>query len=48
VFESRVLRRIFQIKGKKMAGGWSRLNKEELHNVNTLPSIIKVIKSKRM
>jgi hypothetical protein len=29
-------------------GGWRRLHNEELHNLYTSPSIIRVIKSRRM
>jgi hypothetical protein len=31
-----------------MAGDWRRLNGEELHNLYASPSIIRVIKSRRM
>jgi len=39
-----------QIESKKeeVAGGWRRLYTEELHNLYVLPSIIRVIKSRRM
>jgi hypothetical protein len=33
LFESRVLRRIFGSKREDVAGGWRRLNNEELHNL---------------
>jgi hypothetical protein len=42
------LRRVFGCKGDEVAGGWRRLNNEELHNVYSLPSIIRIIKSRRM
>jgi hypothetical protein len=29
-------------------GGWRKLHNEELHNLYSLPSIIKIIKSRRM
>jgi hypothetical protein len=32
-FENRVLRGIFGRKSRNMAGGWTRLYKEELHNL---------------
>jgi hypothetical protein len=43
VFENRVLRRIF---GPKR--GWRKLNNEELHSLYSSPSIIRIIKSRRM
>jgi hypothetical protein len=48
VFENRVLRRIFRPKREEMEGGWRRLHNEELHNLNTSQSIVRVIKSRRM
>jgi hypothetical protein len=48
VFENRVLRRIFGPKGKEVAGGWRRLHNEELRNLYTSQSIIRVIKSRIM
>jgi hypothetical protein len=48
VFEYRVLRRLFGLKGKEVAGGWRRLHNEELHNLLASPHIIGVIKSRRM
>jgi hypothetical protein len=48
VFENRVLRRIFGPKGDGMTGGWIKLHKEELHNLYSSPSIIRIIKSRRM
>jgi hypothetical protein len=48
VFENRVLRRIFGPKREEVAGGWRRLHNEELHNLYTSPSVIRVIKSWRM
>jgi hypothetical protein len=43
-----VLRRIFGPKRDEVTGGWRRLHNEELHNLNSSPSIIRMIKSKRM
>jgi hypothetical protein len=48
VFENRVLRRIFRLKRDEMIGGWRKLNYEELHNLYPSPSIIRIIKSRRM
>jgi hypothetical protein len=48
VFENRVLRRIFGPKRDEMVGGWRELHNEELHNMYTLLSIIRMIKSRRM
>jgi hypothetical protein len=48
VFENRVLRRIFGPKSDEVTGGWGKLHNEELHNLYSSPSIIRVIKSRRM
>jgi hypothetical protein len=48
VFENRVLRRIFEPKRDGVTGGWRKLHNEELHNLYTSPSIIRIIKSRRM
>jgi hypothetical protein len=48
VFENRVLRRIFGPKRDEVTGGWRKLHNEELHNLYSSPSIIRIIKSKRM
>jgi hypothetical protein len=48
VFEIRVLRRIFGSKRDEVTGGWRKLHNEELHNLYSSPSIIRVIKSRRM
>jgi hypothetical protein len=48
VFENRVLRGIFGQKRDEMIGGWRKLHNEELHNFYCLPSIIRMIKSRRM
>jgi hypothetical protein len=47
-FEKRVLRRIFGQKRDKVTGGWRKLHNEELHNLYSSPSIIIMIKSRRM
>jgi hypothetical protein len=48
VFENRVLRRIFGPKRDEVTGGWRKLPNEELHNLHSSPSIITMIKSRRM
>jgi hypothetical protein len=48
VFENRVLRRIFGPKWDGVTGGWRKLHNEELHNSYSSPSIIRIIKSRRM
>jgi hypothetical protein len=47
VFENRVLRRIFGLKRGKVMGGRRKLNNEDLHNLYSLPTIIRIIKSRR-
>jgi hypothetical protein len=47
MFENRLLR----ISGPKrygLMGGWRKLHNEELHNLYSSPSIIRIIKSRRM
>jgi hypothetical protein len=46
VFENRVLRRIFGLKRDEVTGGWRKLHYEELHNLYSLPSIIRMTKSR--
>jgi hypothetical protein len=48
VFENRVLRRIYGQKRDEVIGGWRKLHNEKLHNLYGLPSIIRMIKSRRM
>jgi hypothetical protein len=48
VFESRVLRRTFGPKRVGVTGGWRKLHNEELHSLYSSPSIIRIIKSRRM
>jgi hypothetical protein len=48
VFENRVLRGIFGPKRDGVTGGWRKLHNEELHNLYSSPSIIRIIKSRRM
>jgi hypothetical protein len=48
VFENRVLRRIFGLKRDEVTGGWKKLHNEELHNLYYSPSIIRIIKSRKV
>jgi hypothetical protein len=48
VFENRVLRRIFGPKRDEVTGEWRKLHNEELHDLYTSPSIIRIIKSRMM
>jgi hypothetical protein len=48
VFENRLLRRIFGPKRDEVMGGWRKLHNEELRNLHSLPSIIRIIKSSRI
>jgi hypothetical protein len=48
VFENRVLRGIFGPKRDGVTGGWRKLHNEELHDLYSSPSIIRIIKSRRM
>jgi hypothetical protein len=45
---NRVLRRIFGPKRDEVTGGWRKLHNEELHNLYSSPSIIRMTKSRRM
>jgi hypothetical protein len=44
----RVLGRIFEPKRGEVTGGWRKLHNEELHNLCSSPSIIIMIKSKKI
>jgi hypothetical protein len=48
VFENRVLTRIFGPKRDDVTGGWRKLHNEELHGLYFSPSIVRVIKARRM
>jgi hypothetical protein len=43
-----VLRRIFGPKRDEVTGNWRKLHNEELHDLYSLPNIMRVIKSRRM
>jgi hypothetical protein len=47
-FQNRVLRRIFGLKRYEVIGGWGKLRNEEVHSLYCSPSIIRMIKSRRM
>jgi hypothetical protein len=44
-FENRVLRRICGLKRNEIIGGWGKLHNEDLHNLDSSPNIIRIIKS---
>jgi hypothetical protein len=48
VFENRVLKRIFGPKRDEVTGVWGKMHNEELHGLYSSPSIIRVIKARRM
>jgi hypothetical protein len=48
VFENGVLRRIFGPKIDEVMGGWRKVHNEELRNLCSSPSIIRMIKSRTM
>jgi hypothetical protein len=47
VFENRVLRKIFGPK-REEDGSWRKLHNDELHSLYSSPTIVRVIKSRRM
>jgi hypothetical protein len=48
VFENRVLRRILGPKRDEVTGEWRKLHSEELNDLYSSPSIVEVIKWRRM
>jgi hypothetical protein len=46
VFENRVLRKIFALKRDEVTGEWRELHNEELRDLYSSPSIIRIIKSR--
>jgi hypothetical protein len=48
VSENRALRRIFESKRNEVKGIWRKVHNEELDNLHFSPSIIKMMKSRRM
>jgi hypothetical protein len=48
VFEDRVLRRIFGPKRGEVTKGWRKLHNEELRDIYSSPSIIRMIMQSKM
>jgi hypothetical protein len=48
VYGNRVLRRIFGPKRDEVTGGCRKLHNEELHDLYSSPSIIRIMKSRRI
>ena len=48
VFENMVLRRIFGPRRDEVTAEWRRLHNEEINDLYSSPSIVRVIKSRRM
>jgi hypothetical protein len=48
VFENRVLRRLFGPKRDEVTGEWRKLHNEELRDLYSSPSIIRIIRMRRM
>jgi hypothetical protein len=48
VFENRVLRRIFGPKRNEVTGEWRKLHNEELHDLYSSPSVIRIMKARRV
>jgi hypothetical protein len=48
MFENRVVRRKFRPKRDEVTGGWRKLHNEELRTLYSSPSIIRMMKSRRM
>ena len=48
MFENRVLRKVFGPKRDEVTGKWRKLHNEELNDLYSLPTIVRVVKSRRM
>jgi hypothetical protein len=48
VFENRVLREIFGPRRDEVTGEWRKLHNEELNDLYCSPSIVQVIKSRKI
>jgi hypothetical protein len=44
MLENRMLRRVFELKRDEVTGSWRKLHNEKLHNLYSLPSLIRMIK----
>ena len=42
------MRRVFGPKRDEVTGEWRKLHKEELRDLDSLPNIVRVVKSRRM
>jgi hypothetical protein len=47
VFLNRVLRKISGLEREEITGGWRKLHNEQLHNLYSSTSIIRMIKTRR-
>jgi hypothetical protein len=48
VFQNKVLRRIFWLRGDEVIADWRKLHNEDLHTLHISPSIIRMIMSRRI
>ena len=48
MFENRVLRRIFGLKGDRVIGEWRKLHNDLLNDLYCSPNIVRLIKSRKM
>jgi len=48
VFENRVLRRVFGPKRGEVTAEWRKLHSEELSDLHSLHTVVRVVKSRRM
>jgi hypothetical protein len=48
MFENRVLRTLFGLNRDEVTGEWRKLHNEQLHDLYSSPSIIRIMKAMRM
>jgi hypothetical protein len=48
MLENKVQGRIFELKKEGVVGGWRKLHNEKRHNLYSSPSIIRMIRSRRI
>jgi hypothetical protein len=48
VFQNRMVRRIFGPRRDEVTGEWRKLHNEEVHDLYSSPSIIRIMKTRRM